>query len=191
MPTSDDATADPIRIERHGDGFRLRTVQWVPADLETVFEFFSRAENLGTITPPDLRWRIETPGTIDMGPGSTIDYHIRVRGLPVRWRTVIARWDPPHAFVDEALRSPYRRWHHEHRFRPLDGGVEMTDEVDYALPVGGPIGRLAHRWLVAPDLRRIFGYRRRRIAERFGDAGPRVAPDRSGARSTASTAGVT
>ena len=90
-----------------------------------------------------------------------IDYRLRVHGVPVRWRTEITAWEPPHRFVDDQLRGPYRWWHHEHLFEAVDGGTRAVDRVDYA-PTGG---RLANRLLVQRDLERIFAYRQRVLAE--------------------------
>lgn len=42
-----------------------------------------------------------------------------------------------------------------------------ADRVEYELPFG-PLGGLAHRFFVARQLRAIFDYRRRAIAEIFG-----------------------
>jgi hypothetical protein len=105
-----------------------------------------------------------------MKEGTLIDYTIRVLGLPVRWTTLITRYDPPHSFVDQQLRGPYSFWHHTHSFRPVDGGTEMKDSVLYLLPFG-PLGRLAHVLAVRRQLRRIFDHRSLVIAARFARAG--------------------
>jgi ligand-binding SRPBCC domain-containing protein len=90
-----------------------------------------------------------------------------VRGVPLRWRSEITAWEPPRRFVDEQRRGPYRLWIHEHTFEALDGGRTLCDDrVRYAVPGGG----LANRLLVAPDLRRIFAHRARKLRERFGGA---------------------
>jgi ligand-binding SRPBCC domain-containing protein len=129
-----------------------------------VFEFFSDPGNLELLTPPWLRFRILSPRPMEMRPGLRIDYRIRLHGLPLRWRSEITVWEPPARFVDEQLRGPYRRWIHEHRFVERDGGTEVVDLVRYAVPGG----RWVERFLVAPDLLRIFDHRQMRIAELLG-----------------------
>jgi ligand-binding SRPBCC domain-containing protein len=69
--------------------------------------------------------------------------------------------------VDVQLRGPYRSWHHTHRFEPVDGGTLVRDAVRYVLPFG-PMGRLAHAWIVKSDLEAIFDHRALRMTEVFG-----------------------
>src|SRR6185437_7479207 len=103
----------------------------------------------------------------EMRAGTEIDYTIRIHGFPVRWRTAIETWNPPREFTDVQARGPYRRWHHTHRFREVDGGVEREDIVEYALPFG-PLGRLAHWLFVRRDVEAIFEYRTARITALMG-----------------------
>lgn len=147
--------------------FHYECEQFVAAPLETVFEFFSRAENLELITPKWLNFRIisvDPPGKI--GRGTRIRYALRWRILPMRWTTEITAWDPPHRFADVQLRGPYRKWEHEHRFVAEDGGTRIYDHVTYALPFG-VLGTLAHKLRVRGDVERIFGYRRGVIERLF------------------------
>jgi ligand-binding SRPBCC domain-containing protein len=130
--------------------------------LDRVFDFCSHAENLEAITPPWLGFRILTPPPIEMRDGAVIEYAIKLRGFPMRWASRIDRWNPPHEFVDVQVRGPYSLWEHTHRFVAVEGGVEMTDTVRYALPFG-PLGTLVDRLLVSRDLRSIFDYRASRI----------------------------
>ena len=137
----------------------LTRTQLLDGAPEDVFPFFADAHNLEAITPPLLRFRVVTPRPIAMRAGTLIDYRLRIRGLPVRWRTRIAAWDPPHRFADEQLRGPYRRWHHTHTFEARPGGrTLMTDTVRYAVGFG-PLGALAHRLVVRRDVERIFDHR--------------------------------
>jgi ligand-binding SRPBCC domain-containing protein len=144
--------------------YHLSQEQWLPAPLGRVFEFFADAGNLDAITPPWLRFQTLTPRPIEMGFGTLIDYRLKVHGVPIRWRSEITAWAPPHRFVDEQRRGPYRLWVHEHRFEERDGGTLIRDDVNYAVP-GWIAARLVQRWLVGPDLAAIFAYRRDRIAE--------------------------
>ena len=145
----------------------LEREQWIPAPLERVAAFFADARNLDDLTPRWLRFRIVTPAPIEMREGARIEYELRLAGVPVRWRTRIATWKPPDAFVDVQERGPYALWEHTHRFRPLGDGVLMSDVVRYAVPLG-PLGALAHRAGIAAALAAIFDYRFSRIRERFG-----------------------
>ena len=87
--------------------FTLHTELWLPRPRDEIFPFFAEARNLEAITPPWLKFEVLTPAPIQMRPGALIDYRIRVHGFPIRWRTEIAEWDPPHRFVDVQLRGPY------------------------------------------------------------------------------------
>jgi ligand-binding SRPBCC domain-containing protein len=142
----------------------LTREQDLPAPPEDVFPFFGDALNLEAITPPWLGFRVVTPEPIEMAPGTLIEYRLRLHALPIRWRTTIAVWDPPHRFVDVQLSGPYRLWHHTHDFTAAPGGgTLMRDTVRYALPFG-PLGAVAHRLLVQRDLARIFDFRQAEVA---------------------------
>jgi len=98
-----------------------------------------------------------------MQQGTLIDYKLRVRGVPMRWRSRISIWDPPKRFVDEQLRGPYRQWIHEHTFESREGGTLVRDFVRYAVPFDWPI----HGWFVRPDIERIFEFRAEALRKRF------------------------
>ena len=143
--------------------FRARTR--VPRPRAEVFAFFANAANLEKLTPPWLRFEILTPPPIEMRPGTLIDYRIHLRVIPLRWRTEITAWEPPHRFADQQLKGPYRLWLHEHTFEEEgDNATICGDYVRYAVPFGA----LANWLLVARDVRQIFAYREKRLGEIFG-----------------------
>ncbi len=130
---------------------------------EEVFPFFAQASNLEILTPPWINFQVLTPEPIVMRAGLLIDYRIKVHGLPIRWKTEIAEWSPPHRFIDTQLRGPYRLWHHTHTFEERDGGTLCTDHVRYH-PWGGA---LIHTLFVRRDVERIFAYRQKKLLELF------------------------
>ena len=144
----------------------LRATAYIDRPIDDVFPFFAAAENLERITPPSLRFRVVTPGPIEMRAGTLIDYRLRLNGLPFGWRTEITEWDPPHSFVDTQLKGPYHTWVHRHTFEPEGAGTFMVDEVRYRLPLW-PLGEIA-----LPVVRRqvagIFRYRAKVLSGHFG-----------------------
>lgn len=139
----------------------------LPIARAEAFAFFSDAGNLERITPPELKFHIVTPQPIAMKHGTLIDYRLKLRGIPVKWRTEISVWDPPHAFVDRQLKGPYRQWIHRHKFIELDANNTLIeDEVKYRLGFA-PFGEMVHV-LVRRELDRIFDYRQKMVAEILG-----------------------
>lgn len=146
--------------------YQLRCAIWLPLTEFTTFAFFEDAHNLPRITPAWLGFKVLTP-TIHLQPGCIIDYNIRWAGLPMKWRTLIDEYDPPHRFVDTALKSPYKLWHHLHTFRPHTRdnrpGTLVEDLVTYDIGYG-PLGPLAQRLIVRRQLTQIFEFRQKMIA---------------------------
>ncbi len=120
-----------IRWDAEERVYVLRTITCLPRPRAEVFEFFSDAFQLERITPPWLNFRILTPAPIDIREGCLIDYQIRLRGIPIRWRTEICEWHPNDRFMDRQLKGPYLLWEHLHTFEDIEGGTRMMDEVRY------------------------------------------------------------
>ena len=143
--------------------YTLHAEQLLPRPRDEVFSFFADARNLEALTPPWLKFEVLTPAPIEMRPGALIDYRIRVHGLPIRWRTEITEWSPPHRFVDVQLSGPYTLWHHTHTFEERDGGTLCRDDVRYR-PRGGAL----MNWLfVDRDVKKIFDFRQERLRAFF------------------------
>ena len=147
----------------------LEAREWVPLPLNSVHAFFSEAQNLEKITPPEVGFRIVSPLPIVMKVGALIEYRIRLHGFVMRWSSEITEWNPPHSFTDEQTKGPYAFWRHTHSFRQEDGGTWIADSVRYAVPFSGwPGVGLVERFFVKPELRRIFAYRKVALREHFG-----------------------
>ena len=147
--------------------YQLKTKQFVKTDMATCWDFFSDPKNLSKITPQYMGFIVRTELPDKMYEGLMIEYTVRpMLGIPMNWITEIKTVKNHSFFVDEQRKGPYRIWHHEHHFKEVDGGVEMTDIVSYELPLGF-LGRLMHPILVKNKLKEIFDYRRQKVDELF------------------------
>lgn len=147
--------------------FAFHAELWLPRSRHEVVQFFADAQNLETLAPSWLKFNVLTPAPIQMRTGTLIDFKLRVHGLPFRWQSEITLWDPPHRFIDEQRRGPYRLWIHEHRFEERDSGTLCVDHVRYAV-LGG---WLVENCFVRRDVERIFAFRRERLLELFAGKG--------------------
>lgn len=146
--------------------YELKKQVFLPAPIEEVFSFFCDAENLNLITPPWLYFKILTPTPVKLGKNASIAYSIKILGWRMTWRTEIAEWQPPNYFVDRQIKGPYRVWEHTHRFEKKDGGSQMTDIVQYAVP-GFVLSPFIHFFFVRSRLEKIFAFREKKILELF------------------------
>lgn len=150
----------------------LESRVWLPRPIAEVFAFFSEAGNLQRITPAWLDFRMVGMSNPAIQASTRIDYRLKVRGIPVRWRSEISDWDPPRRFVDRQIAGPYAVWNHEHGFEAQRGGTLCSDRVEY-LPPGGPLlAPIINRLVVARDVARIFQYRREKLMELFPERQP-------------------
>ncbi|WP_207495094.1 SRPBCC family protein [Aridibaculum aurantiacum] len=149
--------------------YSLRAVQRIPVTLQEAWDFFSRPDNLADITPNDMGFVVRsTSHSKEMYPGQLIEYTVRpLFGIPVYWMTEITHVQEPVYFVDEQRYGPYSLWHHQHHFKEIPGGVEMTDIVHYKIPFWF-IGDIANTLLVRKKLQQIFDFRKQAVEQRFG-----------------------
>ncbi|MBL0342217.1 MAG: SRPBCC family protein [Bacteroidetes bacterium] len=150
--------------------YSLHSQQQIPISLHEAWDFFSSPANLKTMTPPNIGFEITSAFSNEkMYNGQIITYIVKpLAGIPLTWVTEITHVQEPHYFVDEQRFGPYALWHHKHFFKEIKGGVEMTDHVHYALPLG-ILGRFANTILVENQLKQIFDFRFQKMKEIFGE----------------------
>jgi ligand-binding SRPBCC domain-containing protein len=147
----------------------LTWVQELPVSLEEAWAFFSNPKNLARITPPEMMVTLTSGcGEGQIYEGMIITYRLYpFMMIPVQWETEIIRVAQPLFFEDNQKSGPYEYWHHRHSFMEINGGVEMTDSLRYALPMGF-FGEMVNTLIVSRRLEEVFAYRRKRIEEILG-----------------------
>ncbi|MFZ9878258.1 MAG: SRPBCC family protein [Chitinophagaceae bacterium] len=149
--------------------YSFQTIQRIPISLEQAWDFFSNPANLQRITPGEMGFEIVSTfhGTT-MYPGQLIEYTVKpLLGIPLYWMTEITHVQDMQYFIDEQRFGPYSLWHHQHHFKAIEGGVEMTDIVHYRIPLG-PLGDLANALFVRAKLKKIFDFRYEAVENLFG-----------------------
>jgi ligand-binding SRPBCC domain-containing protein len=148
----------------------LKRIQRLPISLEQAWDYFSSPENLKNITPEymDFKTTSDPDFLRQMYAGQIITYTVKpIFNIPLYWMTEIKHVERHKFFVDEQRVGPYNLWHHQHHFKSISGGVEMTDLVHYRLPLGF-LGDFAHVLFVKNQLKEIFDYRWNKLEEIFG-----------------------
>lgn len=147
--------------------YQIKRTQFVKTDLATCWDFFSSPNNLQVITPDYMGFKVLTSVPDKMYEGLMIAYKVSpLMKIPLNWVTEIKYVHDAQFFVDEQRTGPYKMWHHEHHFKAVEGGVEMTDIVSYELPLGF-LGRFTHWLFVRKQLEGIFEYRFKKVDELF------------------------
>ncbi len=149
--------------------YSIKAIQNIPISLDEAWDFFSHPKNLAKMTPEKLNLKFvnELYGD-EMYAGQVMEYKVKpLLGIPLYWMTEITHVQPKQFFVDEQRFGPYTMWHHQHHFKVVDGGIEMTDLVHYKIP-GWFLGDIANSLFVRNQLKSIFTYRFQKVEELFG-----------------------
>ncbi|RZK04160.1 MAG: hypothetical protein EOO43_22745 [Flavobacterium sp.] len=150
--------------------YQLQFKQNLPITLAEAWDFFSSPTNLAKITPDDMEFIVTSEAPIDgkMYPGLIITYKVSpLLGIKLNWMTEITQVEEEKYFIDEQRFGPFKFWHHQHHFKKIDGGVEMTDILTYGLPLG-ILGQFAHAVMVKNKVKEIFTFRENKVNELFG-----------------------
>lgn len=68
------------------------------------------------------------------------------------------KYDPPHMFEDHLVKSPFKRWVHQHIVEPHEDGALLRDAIDYDMGLSY-FGMAATPLFVLPKLTKMFDYR--------------------------------
>ena len=148
--------------------YYLNEEQFLKVTIDKAWDFFSSAENLSVITPPELGFKIfsDVKGK-EISEGMVIEYKVSpLFKIPLHWKTEISKVNKPHSFTDRQAKGPYKLWEHTHTFIEKENGILMKDSVKYGLPFG-VFGQLAHALIVKKKLAHIFNYRKQILNQIF------------------------
>ncbi|MCI3918761.1 SRPBCC family protein [Paenibacillus sp. TRM 82003] len=142
----------------------IRTTVRIAALPELCFDL-SRSIDLHADSMASTRERAvggRTSGLIELG--ETVTWEATHLGVRQRLTSIITEMERPHRFVDEMVRGAFRRFRHEHRFTPIDGGTFVEDTFDYESPLGW-IGRAADALFLERYMTKLLSERNRYIKQ--------------------------
>ncbi len=87
--------------------------------------------------------------------GDTVRWEGWKFGLPQFHVSLIAEYDPPLYFQDRMLEGRFATFAHDHRFREVEGGVLLEDELRFTMPLGWA-GRAVGQVVMVPHIRRLM-----------------------------------
>jgi len=150
--------------------YHLSQDQFIKADLDTVWSFFSSPRNLNKITPPDMDFKIvDMGGSEQMFEGQIIKYSVSpFPFLSLKWVTEIVDVVPKKSFVDTQKKGPFKMWHHQHTFCPVTDGVQMSDQVSYSIPFGF-LGSAINKLIIQKRVTNIFKFRKKQVESIFSN----------------------
>ena len=154
-----------VGFTRDGRDYVLTASQWLPTDPETLWRFVGDCRHMNHVLPRSVRFHVLTPDPQPVAEGAIYEYQLRLRGVPVFWRTLITAVDHPRSFVDIQAQGPYARFEHAHTFEPVAGGTAVGDVIRYR-PPGGPLAGVANQ-VVRRELRLLFATRHHRLRELY------------------------
>lgn len=121
---------------------------------ERLFAFHELPDALDRLTPAWEKVRLlERAATLQ--PGGRAVSEVRV--APGVWMRLVNEhivYDPPHRFVDEQVRGPFRRWRHEHIVEPHPDGALLIDRIDFEVPCA-----IVAQQMAMKRLQRLFAWR--------------------------------
>lgn len=150
--------------------YQISFTQLIPTTINEAWEYFSQPGNLQFLTPPALGLVMKRKEAyVRMYPGQIIEYTVQpIAGIKMYWMTEITHVINHQYFVDEQRYGPYSLWHHQHHFKSVANGVEMTDIITYKIPFWF-IGDLANTLIIKSKLEEIFNFRKEQVLKTFGN----------------------
>ena len=129
----------------------------IQTTMEAMHDFHHDPKALPQLTPPPIFVQILRDERVSLTEGE-VEFNLWFGPVPIRW---LARHEPgpdDSSFLDRMLKGPMAVWEHQHSFRPVEGGVELTDRITLAHPPGWK-GLLTRLLFDGFPLRFLFIYR--------------------------------
>ncbi|QDU37450.1 Polyketide cyclase / dehydrase and lipid transport [Maioricimonas rarisocia] len=138
--------------------------QAIPRPVETVFDFFTRTENLMELSSPDMGLMFTSAPDV-ITQGARLEFRVQGFGQVREIIHEVVEFERPRRFREEMVDGPMPRWVHEHVFEAVDGEAVVYDRIDFE-PPGGILGIFLTENKILDSLEDGFLHRER-VVERM------------------------
>lgn len=128
----------------------------IDCSIEDLFNFHLDSNNITKITPPDTKVYLLNEDTKTY-EGKIVKIKTVKFFIPTYWKVKIKKLERPNILIDEAVKSPFKYWRHQHIFTPKGDKSELKDIIEYEIPFG-IVGKLIEP-LIECDIKKMFEYR--------------------------------
>lgn len=112
----------------------------MPCSQQKLWEFHSSSEAIHSLCPPLTKVRLT--GELKVMNGAKLQVTSTILGVIRQdWAVELSNVNPPNGFTDQASKSPFKEWSHNHIFTGDDTNSTLRDELFFTAP-GGALGRL-------------------------------------------------
>ncbi len=145
-----------ISVPVNAKVFETRSV-FAQTTLEKVWAFHASPQALKTLTPPPIFVQVRENHLTSLTEGD-VKFTLWLAFIPIPWWARHQHGPTDTSFADLMIEGPMAYWRHEHIFRAVADGVELTDRITLAHKAGlaGLFTRLMFDGL---PLRIFFAYR--------------------------------
>jgi ligand-binding SRPBCC domain-containing protein len=112
----------PVKVRR----FQKRSV--MPTTMDRMIAFHEGKDAFKTLTPFPIIAQIHDDRRTSITAGE-IDFTLWFGPIPARWTAQHEPGPIPTSFADRMVKGPLKAWRHEHIFREVPGGIELTDSI--------------------------------------------------------------
>jgi ligand-binding SRPBCC domain-containing protein len=130
----------------------------IAATMRQMIAFHEHPNALRKLTPPPIFVQVHRDTRTSLTEGE-VELTLWFGPIPAHW---VARHEPgptETSFADRQIRGPLESWRHEHIFREVESGVELTDRVTYEHRRRGWWGVFTRLFFNRVMLRMLFIFR--------------------------------
>jgi ligand-binding SRPBCC domain-containing protein len=157
-----------LHFKKQGGIYTFTYTQTIDADIELVWDFFSKPKNLEKVSVAKSKVKVDLDLNTRVEVGLEFSVAMRVLGLINQViLTKVTQIQKPTLFEDVQVSGPFKYWSHKHFFEAKSQySTIVKDEISFELPMG-LIGSAFFELYLKKELLQTFKYREEQLRKLF------------------------